>query len=132
LRQIGQAIQLYANENRGAYPGTIADREDKEVRRYTNPMSADPFAADGPGANDVTAALFLLLRTQSIKPDAFVCPATDLKPWDLQTLDGAGGDKAAGKPAEPAAPSTRRFTPRAAPRPQGVIGRSNFPSRKHL
>jgi hypothetical protein len=95
-------------------------------------MAADPFAADGPGANDVTAALFLLLRTQSIKPDVFICPATDLKPWGFQALDASAGDKAATKPAEPAAPSTRRFTPRAAPRPQGSIGRSNFPSGKYL
>ena len=35
----------------------------------------DPFADDGPGPNDVTAAMFLLLRTQDLTTRVFVCPS---------------------------------------------------------
>jgi type II secretory pathway pseudopilin PulG len=136
LRQLGQALLLYANENRGTYPRTMWDREGKQVRAYTNPMALDPFTAGGPAANDVSAALFLLLRTQSILPEVFVCPATDKKPWNYRLLKreaelraGAGG--ASTKPASPG-PSSRRFRARPAPGPYGPTGVSNFPSGDHL
>ena len=75
LRQIGQAIQMYANENKGNYPRTRYDiRTVTKVAAFTNWQAADPFGEDGPRPNDVTAALFLLLRTQDIPPDAFLCP----------------------------------------------------------
>jgi prepilin-type processing-associated H-X9-DG protein len=86
LRQIGQALLLYANENKGAYPRTIYlpgqplnfqdDPEDGGRER-------DPFLTSGPKAsphrrdNDVVAAIFLLVRTQDITPEVFVCPTSD-------------------------------------------------------
>jgi hypothetical protein len=131
LRQIGMAILLYANENRGAYPRTVADMKDPTVRVYTSPMAKDPFSPEGPGPNDVSAGLFLLLRTQNIMGDVFVCPATGAKPWDFRPVNADGTPAApASKPAT--APSTRRFSPRPPPEPQGAIGRSNFPSGKFL
>src|SRR5436190_22897255 len=64
LRQIGLALQSYAQDNHGNYPRTIHDPT------YTNPLAegtginaADPFAG-GPGGvqpNDLTAPLFLLI-----------------------------------------------------------------------
>jgi prepilin-type N-terminal cleavage/methylation domain-containing protein/prepilin-type processing-associated H-X9-DG protein len=83
LRQIGQAILLYANENKGAYP-----------RTYYNSVAApgsctwgtnfagsaqppDPFQSGGPTANDVTAALYLLLRTEEITAEVFTCPSSN-------------------------------------------------------
>jgi prepilin-type N-terminal cleavage/methylation domain-containing protein len=88
LRQIGQAILLYANENKGAYPRTIyvpdqppAAHDDAEDGGAVE--GRNPFALEGPQAspnrrdNDVTAALFLLIRTQDITSEVFVCPMSD-------------------------------------------------------
>src|SRR3954469_22938177 len=93
LRQIGQAILLYSNENRGAYPRTVAAPAAGTQTPVwgTNPVGADPFVGAGtgttaaPGAatggrpndNDVTAALFLLLRTQDITSEVFTCPSSN-------------------------------------------------------
>ena len=83
LKQIGLAILLYSNNNKGAYPRTRADVDPTWWTAYSNPLKSQPFDEDGPFPNDVTAALFLLLRTQQITPDVFVCPFTkNLKPWD--------------------------------------------------
>ena len=48
---------------------------------YTHPQAKNPFADDGPDVNDVTAALFLLLRTQDITSDVFICPSTTDRAW---------------------------------------------------
>lgn len=86
LRQIGQAILLYANENRGAYPRATYDpaKADKPVA-FTNPKAEltedertanvrPTFCAAGPAPNDITASLFLLILTQDISPETFTCP----------------------------------------------------------
>jgi prepilin-type N-terminal cleavage/methylation domain-containing protein/prepilin-type processing-associated H-X9-DG protein len=90
LRQIGQAILLYSNDNRGAYPRTVA-----KVAAVTDTCTwgtcangNDPFTntesasvTGGPNArpvgNDVTASLFLLLRTQDITSEVFTCPSSN-------------------------------------------------------
>ena len=74
LRQIGQALMLYTQQNRGQYPRTHWDKADPQVRSFTNPYSPDPFGAGGPLPNDVTASVYLLLRTQQIDPQVFICP----------------------------------------------------------
>jgi len=93
LRQIGQAILLYSNDNRGAYPRTVAaSAAQQQTAIYGSAANgSDPFAptataaASGnagtagsrPGDNDVTAALFLLLRTQDITSEVFTCPSSN-------------------------------------------------------
>jgi prepilin-type processing-associated H-X9-DG protein len=82
LRQIGQAILLYSNDNRGAYPRTIASavKEGQEpVPTWgTGAPATQPFLdPNRPADNDVTAALFLLLRTQDITSDVFSCPSSE-------------------------------------------------------
>jgi len=81
LKQIGLAIQLYGNENKGAYPRTgyaagqgltfSSDASDGSAPR-------DPFGDKGlPGKvadNDMIAAIFLLVRTQDITTEVFLCP----------------------------------------------------------
>jgi len=75
LRQIGQAILLYSNENHGAYPRTRATTGPSVIPTWgTGVNASNPFADDGPAPNDVTAALFLLLRTQDITSEVFCCP----------------------------------------------------------
>lgn len=84
LRQIGQAILLYANDNRGAYPRTFASSGTEVVPVFcTGASAADPFKSDGPEPNDVTAAYFLLLRTQDIAAEVFVCDSSDAERWDF-------------------------------------------------
>ena len=97
LRQIGQAILLYSNENKGAYPRTPHNPDQPTAGAaqctWGTPYPAnsggvgntasDPFALVAPGPNsreynnDVTAALFLLLRTQDITSEVFTCPSSN-------------------------------------------------------
>jgi len=84
LRQIGQAILLYSNENRGAYPRTIANAAAaNQTPTWGTPYKATPASAasdpffGGVSPNDVTAAMFLLLRTQDITSEVFTCPSSN-------------------------------------------------------
>src|SRR5215210_6639766 len=84
LRAIGQAIQMYANESKGNFPRTLYDGASAATpTEYTNWQATDPFGAGGPGPNDVTAALFLLLRTQDLTSEVFVCPTSQGERWDF-------------------------------------------------
>jgi prepilin-type processing-associated H-X9-DG protein len=98
LRQVGQAVLLYSNDNRGAYPRTTADINnpvptwgtpyalDPKLGAVADPKQADPFHPDKSKVavkpNDVTAAFFLLVRTQDITSDVFICPTTGLTRFD--------------------------------------------------
>jgi prepilin-type N-terminal cleavage/methylation domain-containing protein/prepilin-type processing-associated H-X9-DG protein len=88
LRQVGQAILLYSNENKGNYPRTRYAPASTTVNAQSDPtngvvaagVSRDPFVVGGtppPQDNDVTQALFLLIRTQDITPEVFVCPSSN-------------------------------------------------------
>jgi prepilin-type processing-associated H-X9-DG protein len=84
LRQIGQAIRLYADENGGAYPRTRLDLNLARTPTWaTGAPATQPFAPDGPKPNDVTAAFFLLLRTQDITSEVFTCPTAAQEKWDF-------------------------------------------------
>jgi prepilin-type N-terminal cleavage/methylation domain-containing protein/prepilin-type processing-associated H-X9-DG protein len=99
LRQIGQAILLYANDNKGNYPRTIQawSATNPPPAGVTNPVptwgtgasGGDPFRSNvnnvpaGPSDNDITAALFLLLRTQDITSEVFTCPSSNAQKWDF-------------------------------------------------
>ena len=74
LRQIGQAILLYSNDNKGAYPRAL----------YASGPSVIPtWGTPAPAPNDVSAAMFLLLRTQDITPEVFTCPSSNTEKWDF-------------------------------------------------
>jgi prepilin-type N-terminal cleavage/methylation domain-containing protein/prepilin-type processing-associated H-X9-DG protein len=87
LRQIGQAILLYSNENKGNYPrttynvGTVATiNATNDPTNGVNPNGRDPFKfPKDPGVldNDVAQAMFLIIRTQDITPEVFVCPSSN-------------------------------------------------------
>ncbi|MDB5319272.1 MAG: putative major pilin subunit [Phycisphaerales bacterium] len=84
MRQIGQAIQLYANENKGNYPrtfyvagGNLAfsnDVSDSAAER--NPFG-DKSLPGKVGDNEVVSGIFLLIRTQDITPEVFICPSSN-------------------------------------------------------
>ena len=78
LRQIALALKMYTNNERGnAYPRTRYDpRTADRPTAFSGAAATQPFADDGPAPNDVTAAVYLLLRTQEITPDVFVCPVS--------------------------------------------------------
>ena len=77
LRQIGQAMLLYANgEKDGAYPRTLADLSGKAITTNQGFDCSDP-ADPRVGVNNVPASLFLLLRTQDISSEVFTCPSAD-------------------------------------------------------
>jgi prepilin-type N-terminal cleavage/methylation domain-containing protein/prepilin-type processing-associated H-X9-DG protein len=84
MRQIGQAILLYANENKGNYPRTIYSTTATAINGSydgTNTNTAVDWATT-PGStrlgnNDVIGAIFLLIRTQDITPEVFVCPSSN-------------------------------------------------------
>src|SRR5439155_27390038 len=87
LRQIGQALLLYSNDNKGSYPRTCANAPPQaantaETATYgTCSRGSDPYSgaapANRPTNNDVTAALFMLLRTQDITSEVFICPSSN-------------------------------------------------------
>ena len=77
LRQIGQALLLYANENNGDYPRTRYTPGLEVIPGFgTGTFAKDPFGQDGASENDITSALFLLIRTQDISAEVFICPST--------------------------------------------------------
>jgi prepilin-type N-terminal cleavage/methylation domain-containing protein len=101
LRQIGQGMMLYANDNKGQYPRVRYNSAGGAIQAYTKPDVADPFATTGPNLNDVTAAMFLLVRTADLNTEVFVCPSSNQEKdlmagkqaslrSNFQDLDGTG------------------------------------------
>jgi len=106
LRQIGQAMLLYQNENGGAYPRTfysgwatgafatppiclngwlseMADNIMGGLGGY--PSWCSGYGTLGDGINNVPQALFMLLNTQDITSAVFICPSSGA------TVDTYGG-----------------------------------------
>jgi prepilin-type N-terminal cleavage/methylation domain-containing protein/prepilin-type processing-associated H-X9-DG protein len=85
LRQIGQAMQLYANENQGNYPRTYyvngtAPTVNTQGNNETQPFRTGSLVQ----VNNMGAAMFLLLRTQDITSAVFVCPSSNAEPDSYQ------------------------------------------------
>ena len=79
LRQIGVALSTYVGSY-GVFPRVVHDPDRPDgYAAFTGPDDPDPFAAGSSvSANDVTASLWLLLRTKFIvEPRLFVCPSSD-------------------------------------------------------
>jgi len=94
LRQIGQAILLYSNENKGNYPRTIYDTTKGnafDVDGGTGNAVIDPFKTTpwSTIANDPIMAMFLLIRTQDITAEVFVCPSSNDEKDTYGTAAGA-------------------------------------------
>jgi type II secretory pathway pseudopilin PulG len=85
LRQIGQAITMYSNENRGNYPRTIYVAGATPVAG-TGATAVDAFhGAVSP--NDVTAPLWLLARNQKLPTKIFICPYSDVNEFEVDLGD---------------------------------------------
>jgi prepilin-type N-terminal cleavage/methylation domain-containing protein/prepilin-type processing-associated H-X9-DG protein len=95
LRQIGQAILLYSNENKGAYPRTIynasTNAEDLHLDASNGGGLMDPFKTSPASGyvNNPVMAMFLLIRTQDITAEVFVCPSSNDEKDTYGTAPGA-------------------------------------------
>jgi len=78
LRQIGQAMVVYGEENHASYPRTTYV-PGSPVATGTGVTAAGGFTSGAGGvvANDVTAAAFLLLSAERLPPELFICPYND-------------------------------------------------------
>ncbi|MGA2497230.1 MAG: hypothetical protein ABSH20_05790, partial [Tepidisphaeraceae bacterium] len=78
LREIGQAMTKYAEINHGRLPSTRPGIGPMATPDVSNSgyAAADPFGEDGPGPNNVPAAMFLLVRHGLLDSTAFICPGS--------------------------------------------------------
>jgi prepilin-type N-terminal cleavage/methylation domain-containing protein/prepilin-type processing-associated H-X9-DG protein len=84
LRQIGQSIQMYANENKGNFPRTYFKAAAAPTLKLGNDGFDSPSWLDKDGIkpdakvgeNNVPASLFLLVKTQDMTSEVFICPSS--------------------------------------------------------
>src|SRR4051812_22206743 len=81
LRQIGQSIQIYANENKGAFPRTLFDTNDATISLNNSGMAEDvsfppSCATTGVPANNTPGSFFLVLKGGDITSEVFICPSS--------------------------------------------------------
>lgn len=97
LRMIGQSIMMYANAEARtgySYPRTFFKPDGALTQTdagntspspgFNQPLSFDETGKPSPvGDNNVMASFFMILKTQDIRPNAFVCPTAGLQPDDF-------------------------------------------------
>jgi len=93
LRQIGQAMQMYANNetrNGQSFPRTYFNSQQAINPKQPNDPKANglsfgttPNSPGGPGVNSVLCSFFLLLKTQDLSPAVFTCPSSSAVPDPL-------------------------------------------------
>lgn len=88
LRQIGTGLQLYASANRDNWPRVNYDAA-QTMTAYQNTgalgaVNIFSSTATGTYRNDVTAAMFMLLKTGDLTPGVFVCPSANGTVDDLK------------------------------------------------
>jgi len=79
LKQIGNGLILYSNENKGLFPRTYAPATTGTVSidvSTTGQTNTDPFVtASTVPAYCIPSAMFLLIRQEDLTPAVFVCPS---------------------------------------------------------
>jgi len=83
LRQIALAALMYANNEvrTGSFPRTYYNTTSNtliaDTTGWNQALSFTVTGGNGPvGPNNITASFFLILKTQEITPDVFICPST--------------------------------------------------------
>jgi prepilin-type N-terminal cleavage/methylation domain-containing protein len=89
LHQIGIAITMYEQDNHGNFPRTVYDPT-APLTTGTGVYANDPFTTGGPAANDLTAGLFLLMKTAKLPPIMFICPYNDDTEYVADSADLTG------------------------------------------
>jgi prepilin-type N-terminal cleavage/methylation domain-containing protein/prepilin-type processing-associated H-X9-DG protein len=113
LKQIGLSIQIYANENKGAFPRTTFT-PNAALSLDNNGFDADSsFGAipPAPAANNTPASMFLILKSGDITAEVFNCPSSQgERAWQGVDINGTGtGPTAGGKANWPTGDSTTSF-----------------------
>jgi prepilin-type N-terminal cleavage/methylation domain-containing protein len=93
LRQIGQAMKLYAIDNKGQYPRTMMEEGASVIWAFHFEPDIDPFDKTinvNRLTNDITAAYFLLLRYRYLVPLMFICPSSDQVPEESEGITRRG------------------------------------------
>jgi prepilin-type N-terminal cleavage/methylation domain-containing protein len=76
LRYVGQAMKIYAIDNKGQYPRTLYV-DGSSPRFFKDEARPDPFAGANLYENDITAGMFLLVRYRMLKLENFLCPSSN-------------------------------------------------------
>ncbi len=87
IRQIALAMIMYANDNKGVFPRSADNGTTAIGNNYSSAATADPFTGQ---TNSVATAMFMVMRTQDITSEAFVCPSTN----DTKDTFGGGSNTA--------------------------------------
>jgi prepilin-type N-terminal cleavage/methylation domain-containing protein/prepilin-type processing-associated H-X9-DG protein len=77
LRQIGIAMTIYSNENQNNFPRTLYV-PGAPLTEGTGFTATDPFQPGGVSPNDLTAAVYLLVRTEHLPTELVICPYNDV------------------------------------------------------
>lgn len=77
LRAIGQALLAYASENKGRLPATTDPGTLLNLPASTADTADEPFLTGSARPDNVSAAIFHLIRRYDLSPRLFVCPNTD-------------------------------------------------------
>ena len=90
LKQIGNGLMLYSNENKGLFPRTYAPATTGAVAinvTVTGQASTDPFINTSTvPAYNIPAAMFLLIRQEDLTPAVFVCPSGTAEADTMNTM----------------------------------------------
>ncbi len=89
LHQIGIALTLYEGDNHGQSARTMYDPA-APIAQGTGVTAPDPFLPGGPAANDITASVFLVLKSEKITPAIFICPYNDDTEYVADSADFKG------------------------------------------
>jgi prepilin-type processing-associated H-X9-DG protein len=85
LRQLGLAAISYNTRVRTTFP-RLYYQPNQPPKVYSSPNVADAFANDGPRPNDVSGALFHLLKAEEVSPKLVICPGDDAKPLEEKDI----------------------------------------------
>jgi prepilin-type N-terminal cleavage/methylation domain-containing protein len=89
LHQIGIAITMYEQDNHGNFPRTLYD-PNAPLTAGTGTGAADPFTPNSVYFNDLTAGIFLLMKTEKLPPVMFICPYNDDTEYTADSANLAG------------------------------------------
>jgi prepilin-type processing-associated H-X9-DG protein len=126
LKAVGYMIATYQNENGGHFPRTVAEAIDNPVPTfYTGAAARQPFGPDGPAPNDITAAIYLLLRTQDTTGEILICPSSANERTTQPLQETSNFPDASGLSYSFQNPYTRSSNP-AVPNTQPLSGPADF------
>ncbi|HTW95304.1 MAG TPA: DUF1559 domain-containing protein [Tepidisphaeraceae bacterium] len=88
LKQIGEALLMYANDNNGDYPRVIYSpgttttsgaNPGLDLEANFDASALDPFSTTSPTMdyNNIPAAMWLIMRTEDISSGVFICPSSN-------------------------------------------------------